>query len=216
MSDIVVGTNSSFGAEAEIFRRISWGAIFSGVLVALSVELIFLFFGLFIGFQMTGGGAVAWTEAWYLVGIFFSLLIGGWIAARLAGNPGRGNGMLHGFVVWGLAMFTTAVLATALAWGVVKEASSLLQTAVNTTTTAQTTAQVPPAATPPPAVTQQNLTEDAATLADRVSSSSLVIFFGLLLAIAGALIGGAWAVPRQADFATRPHRDLPEPHPHGV
>lgn len=203
MSDIITGVQGTMGAEAEIFRRVSWGAIFSGVLVALSMELVFLSFGLFVGFQMTDGSATAWTKAWYLVGVFFSLLIGSSVAARLAGNPSRSNGMLHGFVVWGLSMFTTAVVAATLLWDVVRSGVSIVQTAIGT---------VPAAAAANTAV-QVNVSQIAANLANAISDGSLIIFFGLLLALAGALIGGTATPSSLTDLINHRHVRVEE-HPH--
>jgi hypothetical protein len=203
MSDMAMGVNDATGTEVEFFRRVSWGAIFGGVLTALGVELIFLSFGLFIGFQMTNGGGSSWTTAWYLVSVFFSLFFGAWVAAKLTGNPDRGNGMLHGVVVWGLSMFTTAVIATAILWDVIRMASSWLQTAVSS---------VAPAAG---AVPPQTLNRVAENTANDLSTTALVIFFGLLLALAASLIGGAWAVRKDIGFlhSHTPHRHLPEqPH----
>ncbi len=203
MSDIVTGVSNAHTSELEIYKRVSWGAIFSGTLVALSMELVFLTFGLFIGFQMTDGDATAWTKAWYLVGVFFSLLIGAWAAARLAGNPSKGNGMLHGFVVWGLTMFTTAVISGILLWDVVKAGMSMMQTAIGAISNA-------PAAG---ATVQVNTSQMAANLANAISDGSLIIFFGLLLALAGSLIGGMGTPSRISDLiGARRHR-APEEHP---
>lgn len=203
MSDIITGVQGTINSEAEIFRRVSWGAIFSGVLVALSMELVFLSFGLFIGFQMTDGSATAWTKAWYLVGLFFSLLIGAWVAARLAGNPSKGNGMLHGFVVWGLTMFTTAVIAAALLWDVVRSGVSIVQTAIGT---------LPAAAASTNGAVPVNVSQVAANLANAISDASLVIFFGLLLALAGSLVGGT-ATPSGLTDLLGHRRHIREEHP---
>ncbi len=159
------------------------------------MELVFLSFGLFVGFQMTGSGADAWTKAWYLVGVFFSLLIGATVAARLAGNPSKSNGMLHGFVVWGLSMFTTTVIAATVLWDVVRMMASVMQSAIGAV---------------PPAV---NTSQAAANLANAISDGSLIVFFGLLLALAGSLIGGAWSSNDVLGLlGTRRH--VHEQHPH--
>ncbi|HUA83980.1 MAG TPA: hypothetical protein VMB85_08985 [Bryobacteraceae bacterium] len=198
MSEIAMGFHEANRSEAELFHRVSWAAIFSGVLVALATELVFLSFGMFIGFLMTGS-AHAWSEAWYFFGIFCSLLVGSWVAARLAGNPNRGNGMLHGFVVWGVTMFTTAVIAAAVLWDVVRLASSFVQTAL---------VNVPPG-TP----LHGNVSQLANSAAGDISTTSLVIFGGLLAAVAGSLIGGAWAAPRETNFVAEHRPNLPEqPH----
>jgi hypothetical protein len=91
-------------------RRVSWGAILSGVVVALAVQILLAMLGAGIGMGVLdpaqpgdnpaamsmGIGAAAW---WALSGIIASL-IGGWVAARLAGNPSRQVGLLHGLAAW--------------------------------------------------------------------------------------------------------------------
>lgn len=200
MSDIAVGVHNSETSETELFRRVSWGAIFGGVLVALSTELLFLTFGLFIGFQLRGDAAETWTIAWYLITTFCSLFIGSWVAARLSGNPRRSSGMLHGFVVWGLTMFTTAAVGVGLLWDVIRVATSFVETAVVTV----------PAA--PTGAAQANVAEAAANAPHDIAMTSLFIFFGLVLALVASMLGGG-AVPTDINFvgAHRPH--LPEqPH----
>ena len=198
MSDIAVGYHDAHRSEAELFHRVSWGAIFGGVLVALATELLFLTFGLFVGFQM-GGGARVWSVIWYFVTVFCSLFIGSWVAARLTGNPGRGNGMLHGLVVWGLTMFTTAFIAAALLRDVIRFVSSWLQ---------QMVVIVSPAAG-----AGANASPLATIAASDMSTTALVIWGGMLAAVVGALLGGASAVPKVLSFVAERRRDLPEqPH----
>src|SRR5262245_17719956 len=84
-------------------KRLSWGAIFAGVFAALAMEILFLLFGFFVGFLLSPGGAKAWAAIWYLITSFVSLYVGAWVASRLAGNTTRREGMLHGFITWGLA-----------------------------------------------------------------------------------------------------------------
>lgn len=194
MSDLAMNVHDAPRPDTElIFHRVSWGAIFSGTLVALAMEIVFLSFGMFIGFQMTGG-AHAWSEAWYFVTLFCSLFAGSAVASRLAGNPSRGNGMLHGFVVWGLTMFTTAAIAVVLLWDVIRVANSWLQTMMATV----------PQAPPIGHVTR------AASVAGDLSTLSLVIWGGMLAAIAGSLLGGAGAIPKEIflrrQFPQQPHR----------
>src|SRR5689334_11281057 len=80
-----------------VFRRISWGAVWAGVMIALGMETLFALFGLFIGFHMYDwqapnpwSGIPAWSTIWYLVTAGWSMFFGAWCAARLSGNPVRG------------------------------------------------------------------------------------------------------------------------------
>lgn len=106
-----------------ILKRISWGAVFAGVVVALVVQLILSLLGLGIGFGSIeplqqsnplsglGTGAVIW----WVVSMLISLFVGGLTSARLAGVPRAFDSVLHGvltFSVFTLVFFyllTTAV-----------------------------------------------------------------------------------------------------------
>jgi hypothetical protein len=101
------------------FRRISWGAIFAGTVVALMVSLILGLAGVAVGAAtihptteanpMEGVGIGA--AIWWFVMMVISLFVAGWVAARLAGIPRRVDGMLHGVTTWG---FVTLIVLFAL------------------------------------------------------------------------------------------------------
>jgi hypothetical protein len=91
-------------------RRMSWGAVFAGLFVTLAIFLTLQILGAGIGLStvsLTGGevssgkalgtGAAIWTS---IVGLI-SLFIGGWVAGRLASQPGRIERVLHGLTMWG-------------------------------------------------------------------------------------------------------------------
>ncbi|CAN5213287.1 hypothetical protein BH23GEM4_BH23GEM4_17330 [soil metagenome] len=98
--------------------RLSWGAIFAGVVIATVLQVVFSLLGVGLGFlgwdpgdplANLGIGAAIWTG---IAGIV-SLFIGGLTTGRLAGVLTRGDGALHGVVMWGLA----TLLALWLIWG---------------------------------------------------------------------------------------------------
>jgi len=98
-----------------VWRRISWGAIFAGVFIALAVQVTLWLLGAGIGLSMVspaqGEGlreAIGLGAAvWWIISTLIALFIGGWVAAHLAGVVQRMDGALHGLVTWGL----TTVLA---------------------------------------------------------------------------------------------------------
>jgi hypothetical protein len=102
-------------------RRMSWGAVIAGVVAVLSVQILLTVLGLAVGAtaldpgqdsaKSIGIGAGIWIGISGLI----ALLIGGWVAARLAGVPDRGDGSLHGFITWGLATLVAAVMITTAA-----------------------------------------------------------------------------------------------------
>ena len=103
-------------------RRISWGAIFAGAVVAIVLQLMLNLLGLGFGFNAINltetspfSGVGIGTIIWLIVATLISLFAGGWVAGRLAGMPRRVDAALHGFVTWGLAtLFAIYLLTTAV------------------------------------------------------------------------------------------------------
>jgi len=182
------------GSASMRLKRISWPAVFAGVLVALGAEVLFLSFGSFIGFILgPGGGAVPWSYGWFWVSSFFCIGAGGWVAARLSGNPLHGR--LHGIVTWGLAVFTTFVFVTIVSWGMVTNTVRLA------TGAAMVTAQTMPPTTPNEANRLANQTSNQApyvlsTIRHDVQDVSLAAWIGVLLAAFASIIGGGLGAPK--------------------
>jgi hypothetical protein len=94
------------------FKRISWGAVFAGLIIALVTQLVLSLLGIGIGmgsieplresnpFTGLGTGALVW----WVVSILISLFLGGLTAGRLAGIPRASDSMLHGLLTF--SMFT--------------------------------------------------------------------------------------------------------------
>ncbi len=93
-------------------EKVSWGAIWAGVMVTIGMEALFLAFGIFIAALI--GGSTIWTYIWYLVTMAVSFYAGASTAARLSDVVSRDIRVLHGLATWGLA-----TLATVLIGGVV-------------------------------------------------------------------------------------------------
>ena len=216
MADQVIDLNLPSGSRREVFiKRISWAAIFSGVLVALGVEVLFLTFGSFIGFRMApGAGASAWSVAWTFFGAFISFFAGGWVAGNLGGNPETGRA--HGLVTWGLATVATFAFVALVSWGVVSQTMGVVRTAalaasnVASSTTAE--ANRMGSATAPGASSADRTLEQQANqaanqaqaawpyaarvLANKVSNLSLFMWIAFMIAVAGAVTGGAAGAPK--------------------
>lgn len=100
------------------FSRISWGSIIAGTLCAFALQLLLNLVGLGLGLSAAnlsesnvrtfGIGA----GIWWGVAAIVSLVVGGWIAGRLAGVPIRLTAALHGASVWALVTLLTVWLAT--------------------------------------------------------------------------------------------------------
>ncbi len=93
--------------------RLSWGAILAGFVVATVLQFVFSLLGIAIGFaawdpgdplRHLGTGALIW----FVLTAVITLFIGGMITGRLAGILTRGDGALHGVVMWGLSTLLAA------------------------------------------------------------------------------------------------------------
>lgn len=132
-------------SRASPVRRISWGAIFAGVVVALVFELALGMLGLGIGLgvvrpateQAPFAGVGIGAGIWFAISTIIALFAGGWVAGKMAGFPRSATGFLHGMVMWGLVtllsfyFMTTAIglLISGVA-GVIGQGLSLVATGV--------------------------------------------------------------------------------------
>ena len=109
--------------EYAAFRRIRWGAVFAGTLIALVCMVALNLLGLGIGFASInpvteanpfsgiGTGAIIW----YVISSLISLFAGGYVAGKVSGFPKKSNAGMHGLLSWGLFtlislyLFTTAM-----------------------------------------------------------------------------------------------------------
>lgn len=113
-------------------KRVSWGAIFAGTVVAVVVQLMLNALG--VGFGMSAldptaanpfSGLGLGTILWLIISTLIALFAGGWVAGRLAGIPRRADGAIHGFIAWGLATLVTLYLITSAVTTVVGGAFGL-------------------------------------------------------------------------------------------
>ncbi len=101
-------------------RRISWGAIIAGLIVSLVCQILLTMLGVAIGAatidplseQRPMEGIGTGAAVWWLVSGLISLFLGACVAGRLAGVPRRGDGALHGVIMWGTATLITILLFT--------------------------------------------------------------------------------------------------------
>lgn len=117
-------------------RRVSWGAIFAGAVVALALTIFFTVLGIGLGaaaidpLEGEGGGGLGFGSALYLIVTqIIALFAGGFTASRLAGVPRTTAATLHGAAVWGLATIFTAWVAVTGAGALFGAASSVLSSA---------------------------------------------------------------------------------------
>lgn len=88
--------------------RLSWGAIFAGFIVATMIQIVLSLLGVAIGFTTWDVGDPArdlgmGLGIWIAISALIALFVGGLTTGRLAGVLTKGDGALHGIVMWGLA-----------------------------------------------------------------------------------------------------------------
>lgn len=94
--------------DGRAVRRISWGAVFAGAVVAVMAQALLSLLGIGVGGgSIEAGGAGprdlgVGAGIWWLITGIVSMFIGGLVAGRLAAPEGRHDGALHGLVVWAL------------------------------------------------------------------------------------------------------------------
>ncbi len=108
--------------------RLSWGAVFAGVVIAVAVQLVLGILGAGIGLTMvdpvegTTPGAAGFgigAGIYWLVTTVIALGAGGYAAARVAGVQERFDGLVHGLVVWGVTLILTLYLLTSAVGGII-------------------------------------------------------------------------------------------------
>ncbi len=124
MSDATPAYAAPAGAPR---KRVSWGAVFAGALLALVTQLALSLLGAGIGLSTVdplqeqnpvnglGTGAIIW----YGISTLVALYVGGMVAGRLAGAPRRVDGLLHGLLGWGLVTLFTFYLLTTAVGGII-------------------------------------------------------------------------------------------------
>jgi len=113
-----LGANTLSGeAHAILVNKVSWGAIFAGVVVALVVQVLLTMLGAGIGIATLDPGTSDNPDAstfsiiagvWYVVSGLVAAYAGGFVAGRMSGKTHESAGGYHGLTTW--AMTTLLVL----------------------------------------------------------------------------------------------------------
>lgn len=123
-------------------KRITWGAIFAGVILALVIQLFLSLLGAGIGLSTIdpaqydtpsasslGIGAIIWWTVSSIVALF----VGGWVAGHLATSSRRSDATLHGLVTWGLVTLVAFYLLASAIGSIVSGGASVLGKAASVT-----------------------------------------------------------------------------------
>jgi hypothetical protein len=143
-TDSVSGISMTHSATLPV-RRVSWGAVFAGVVLALALQVLLSMLGTGIGMStvdpMVDGASPSASSfgigagIWWLISSLLALFAGGWVAGRLSGMLRPAEGSLHGLLTWALAVLATIYLLTTTVSSLVSGAGSILGTAVSATAT---------------------------------------------------------------------------------
>lgn len=120
------GSVFTFGSSA------TWGAIFAGVIVALTVQSLLNLLGLGLGLvAFTPDASVAGrlgvgAMIWLFLSAIIALGIGGWVAGRLTDTNQSSEGALHGFITWSLVTLLTFIFMASTAGAVISGAVNVV------------------------------------------------------------------------------------------
>ena len=191
-----------------LFERISWSAVFAGLILALMIQLLLSLLGTGIGLSTvdpatreTPGTETLSIAAgiWWTISSLIALFIGGWAAAHLAGIPHRTEGIIHGLLTWGLATLLLVSLIGTAVGTLIGGAFNVLDTNVS-------------ALAPYVAGEAAEAGREARVVADRtaevMTQGSLWSFGALLLGAVAAALGGMCGKPRSALVSRDIRRDM--------
>ncbi|HEV7380694.1 MAG TPA: YrzE family protein [Dyadobacter sp.] len=121
-------------------KRISWSAVFAGVLVAIVLQMLLSLLGFGIGLgsldvveeKNPAAGLGAGSAIWYIITSLLSLFAGSWVAGRLASAPRLFDGVLHGVLTWCLVTLLTVYFLTTTIGSIIGGAGRLVGGLVKT------------------------------------------------------------------------------------
>jgi hypothetical protein len=114
----------AYAPIAEYHDRVRWGPILSGLVVAISIQLVLSALGAAVGLSSIAGSGAPRTNAggvgtavgiWSIVCLLISLFVGGLVTTRSCGPINRSTALLNGAILWAT---TLAISAWLLASGV--------------------------------------------------------------------------------------------------
>lgn len=129
------GSEPIVATPPSLLSRVSWGAIFAGVAIAVGLTILMGLLGTAIGFRAIDpmssspfSGIGIGTAVWWILTSVISLCVGGYVAGVLSGQFDRSAAAAHGASAWGIVTIITLWMAV-----------SAIGTAVNTATSAVAT-----------------------------------------------------------------------------
>lgn len=131
----MVGTTSTYDAPAGAFKRISWGAVIAGMVMAVVIQLVLGLVGTGIGLSTLDPMRYASPDAatlgigagvWWIVSSVIALFVGGWVAGHLSGSSVKTDAVLHGLLTWGVATLVTVYLVASLVGSAIRGSAAVV------------------------------------------------------------------------------------------
>jgi basic membrane lipoprotein Med (substrate-binding protein (PBP1-ABC) superfamily) len=159
-------STASDDAHTILLHKVSWGAIFAGVVVALVMQVLLTMLGAGIGIATLDPGTGDNPEAstfsitagiWYVLSGIVAAFVGGYIAARMSGKTLPTTGAFHGLTTWALTTLLVLYFLTSTVGMIVGGAFSGIASAVGglSDTVAETAAPIVAEANPLEAIEGQ-------------------------------------------------------------
>lgn len=169
---------------AEYHDRVRWGPIISGLVIAISLQLVLSALGAAVGLSAGAGGSDAGPVGagvgiWAVISVLISLFLGGYTTARACGPMNRSTAILNGAILWAT---TLAISSWLLASGVSGAFGVLASNAGEVIGQVQQSggANVPPQNVP---------SVDPSQAAGNAAKAGWWFSLGALLSLAAALFG---------------------------
>lgn len=122
-------------AALQPFRRISWGAVIAGMVIAVVIQLVLGLIGTGIGLSTLDPMRYSSPDAsslslgagiWWAVSSVIALFVGGWVAGHLSGSAEQTDAVLHGLLTWGMATIVTVYLIAFMVGSVIRGGAAVV------------------------------------------------------------------------------------------
>ena len=189
------------GGRLAVIDQVRWGPVMAGLFTAISTLALLSLLGLAAGSGIvdttTEARRVAiGTGMWTALSALISFFAGGWVAARLAALRDERHALIHGALVWAVAVPLLLYVLSGGLGSLLNTADAAVAAQVAADGTSVTTTQPTPNGVVAPDQTT------VATVADGVSKAAWGVLASLLFALSAATFGG-WVAARRSD----PHHD---------
>ncbi|MCC2624145.1 MAG: hypothetical protein K0R14_18 [Burkholderiales bacterium] len=181
----------------DIYKSISWGAIFFGTIVSLGLETLLNFLGIGLGlaslnqqnphiFNFESGVII-----WLAVSGMFSMGIGGWLAGKFSNIRCAFSRGCHGLAVWSLAIFITVMVAASTSGILMSGTISIIVSPQQIQNLSQNDAKFAN-----PSVNNGIVPipdEQIKSYADNMGRASIALFIAFFVSALASIMGAVWA-----------------------